>query len=382
MLNDRFIELLTNELCDTLTDAERQELQQLLRDNKELRDQKEILKSYWESNTDQYEASAALFKKVIDKIKAAPTAEPPTLTEDTPGSDPVSDPGYLVEFPSSRRRARTAWYWAAAVLLITAGILFSRKNHPATTGARDIASIHWLQQTTHPTEKSMVTLPDGTHITLNSATALRYPETFGDSIREIFLDGEAFFDVARDPLHPFIIHAGKMNIRVLGTSFNLKSYQGESLSEASLINGSIEVTLNDRPSDRIILKPKEKLVVQNNVAVKKSMDVPTDKAAPDNTVKSSRYSLTNLTIYPNQAKTVIETSWVENKLVFSDKEFSLLSGQLERWYGVHIQFTNEKVKEYRFTGLFEKETLPQALDALKMIEHFRYKIADSTVLIY
>jgi len=391
MVNDRFIQLLTNELCDALTDAEREELQQLLRDNKELRDQKEILKTYWERHTGQYEASAALFKKVVDKIRIStpPAGQPETLPLHSvlsPGEEPAPvefntgyDPEYPLEFQSPRRRARTAWYWAAAVLLIAAGILFSRKDHPAT-GTRDVATLHWLQQTTHPTEKSIITLPDGTRITLNSATALRYPESFGDSIREVYLNGEAFFDVARDPIHPFIIHADKMNIRVLGTSFNVKSYQGESLSEATLINGSIEVTLNDRPSDRIILKPKEKLVVQDNLALKKPADIPDDK--PASTGKSTRYSLTNLTIYPNPDKTVIETSWVENKLVFSDKEFSQLSGQLERWYGVHIQFANEKVKEYRFTGFFEKETLSQALDALKMIEHFRYKIADSTVLIY
>lgn len=377
MVNDRFIELLTNELCDALTDAEREELQQLLRDNKELRDQKEILKIYWERNTGQYEASAALFKKVVDKIRTeeGSSAVQPAPVESSTGYYPE----YPFEFQPSRKRVRTVWYWAAAILLVTAGILFSRKDRP-TTGARDVAALHWLQQTTHPTEKSIITLPDGTRITLNSATALRYPESFGDSIREVYLNGEAFFDVARDPLHPFIIHADKMNIRVLGTSFNVKSYQGESLSEATLINGSIEVTLNDRPSDRIILKPKEKLVVQDNLALKKPADIPDDK--PASTGKSTRYSLTNLTIYPNPDKTVIETSWVENKLVFSDKEFSELSGQLERWYGVHVQFANEKVKEYRFTGFFEKETLPQALDALKMIEHFRYKITDSTVLIY
>jgi transmembrane sensor len=353
MVNDRFIRLLTNELCDQLTETEREELNSLLQENQEYRDQREILKEYWEKDKGEYEANTAMFKKVIEKIKI----------EHQP-----------------RKISRGAWYSVAAAVLLTIGATtyFFRSS---TSRHKEIAALHWLQKTTHPTKKDQLTLSDGTIVTLNSATTIKYPDHFGDSTREVYLEGEAFFDVSKDPLHPFIIHTDKMNIRVLGTSFNVKSYGNEPLGEASLINGSIEVTLNDRPSDRIILKPKEKLIVQNNGAVKKMVN-PDPSASDTATHKTTRYSLTNLTYFHNTAATVVETSWVENKLVFSEKDFIDLSGQLERWYGVHIQFGNERVKHYNFTGFFEKETLPEALDALKMIEQFNYKIADSTVYIY
>jgi ferric-dicitrate binding protein FerR (iron transport regulator) len=221
-------------------------------------------------------------------------------------------------------------------------------------------------------------MSDGTVITMNAATTLKYPDSFATGIREVYLDGEAYFDVAKDPQRPFIIHADKMNIRVLGTSFNIKSYPTEQQSEATLIKGSIEVTLNDRPSDRIILKPREKLIVQNNTILKKQ----TAAAPKDSASKGTRYSLTNLTYFRNKANTVVETSWVDNKLVFSNEDFTQLSGQLERWYGIHMEFADDKVKDYRFTGLFEKETLSEALDALRMIEHFNYKIRNSTVYIF
>lgn len=352
MVNDRFIRLLTDELCDQLTDAEREELNLLLRDNQEYRDQRELLKEYWEKDKGEYEANTAMFKKVIEKIKIAPP----------------------------RKISRGAWYSAAAAVLLTIGAVYWLYRSSTISHNKETIALRWLQKTTHPTKKEILTLSDGTVVTLNSATTIKYPDHFGDSTREVYLEGEAYFDVGKDPLHPFIVHADKMNIRVLGTAFNVKSYRNEPLGEASLIRGSIEVTLNDRPSDRIILKPKEKLIIQKNLAIKKTVNP--DPSTQDTAGKSTRYSLTNLTYFPNTVKTVVETSWVENKLVFSEKDFIDLSGQLERWYGVHIVFGNDRVKRYNFTGFFEKETLPEALDVLKMVERFNYKITDSTVYIY
>jgi len=357
MANDRFIKLLTKDLSDQLTVTEREELKLLLQDNQEYREQKEMLEDYWRRDKAHYAVNAAMFKKVLDKIKAV--------------EDPVAP---------RRKIVPAIWYSAAAVLLAVAGLFFLRHSRVRASDKEPVA-LNWLQKTTRPTLKSLITLPDGTVITLNSATTLRYPDSFGDGSREVYLDGEAYFDVAKDPQRPFIIHTNKMNIRVLGTAFNVKSYQNELMSETTLIKGSIEVTLSDRPSDRIILKPSEKLIVQDNTSIVRN----TDKAAAshtDSTGKGTRYSLTNLTYFRNNTKTVVETSWVENKLVFSDKDFTQLSGQLERWYGVHIVFENDKVQEYRFTGLFEKESLPEALDALKMIEPFNYRIRNSVVYIY
>ena len=319
-----------------------------------------------------------MFKKVMEKIKIAHPDQHnanPEETDDANNSLPLTEPTPL------RRISRVARYSIAAAVLLTIGAVAWLYSSSIIHNNREAIALRWLQKTTHPTKKDQLTLSDGTVVTLNSATTIKYPDHFGDSTREIYLEGEAYFDVSKDPLHPFIIHTDKMNIRVLGTSFNVKSYQSEPLGEASLINGSIEVTLNDRPSDRIILKPKEKLIVLNNGTMKKTAN-PDPSTSDTATHKTTRYSLTNLTYFHNTAATVVETSWVENKLVFSEKDFIDLSGQLERWYGVHIQFANDRVKHYNFTGFFEKETLPEALDALKMIEQFNYKITDSTVYIY
>src|SRR5437773_11061947 len=109
--------------------------------------------------------------------------------------------------------------------------------------------------------RSYMLLPDGTKVWLNSDSKLEYKDNFNDSIREVTLSGEAYFDVVKDAAHPFIVHTSDIDIRVLGTAFNVKSYPKESSIETTLIHGLIEVTNKKLPgSPKVILNPHEKLV--------------------------------------------------------------------------------------------------------------------------
>lgn len=354
MTHSRLLELLTKEFSDQLTDDERAELAAMLVAHPEYRQERELLAAFWQREPGEYAASKALFAKVQEKIAALE--------------------GDAVELRPRRRV--WGWYAAAAVVvavLVTGGMFFYRGDRRVDAGRPVAAAVHWLRRTTLPRQKDSVLLADGTLVRLNSASTLVYPDRFTDSTRQVQLDGEAFFDVSKDAAHPFLIYADKMNIRVLGTSFDVKSYKNEAVGEATLIQGSIEVMLTDRP-DRFILKPKEKLVVDNKPAAKRSAD--------SLVVRSTHYTRTSLTYYPNPARTIVETGWLENKLVFSGKDFSDLTGELERWYGARIEFRSEHAKHYVFSGILEKESLEEALDALKMIEPFRYEVKDSTVYIY
>ena len=104
-------------------------------------------------------------------------------------------------------------------------------------------------------------LPDGSTVWLNAGSRLTYDSLYGTTLREVTLSGEAYFDVVKNPKKPFIIHTGKINIRVLGTVFNVKSYPEEQTIETSLIKGSIEVSFPSQPSKKIILKPNQKLII-------------------------------------------------------------------------------------------------------------------------
>jgi len=179
MVNDRFITLLIKELCEELTDTEREELNDLLRDSAECREQRQLLSAYWEMGRGEYEANTAMFKKVLERIRV----------EETP----------------RRRFTLRVWHCAAAAVLlgVVAGYFYL---FPRTGASKESAALHWQEHITKPTKKSLVVLADSTVVTVNSGTILRYPDHFNDSIREVYLDGEAYFDVSKDASRPFIIH--------------------------------------------------------------------------------------------------------------------------------------------------------------------------------
>ncbi len=220
--------------------------------------------------------------------------------------------------------------------------------------------------------KTNLILPDGTKVWLNAGSSLKYDSAYGKTIREVALSGEAFFDVVKNKEKPFIIHASKINIKVLGTEFNVRSYPTDKTTEASLIRGSIEVTFKDKPNKKIILKPNEKIVVENersvgNVVKASRQDAP---AKENETIEPAIKNLT----YEYKTGAIIETSWVENKLIFQDESFEDIARQLERWYGVSIKFNNLQLKENHLTGSFKNETIRQALDALRFTASFYYEI--------
>jgi len=364
MVDPRFIELLTKELTEELTVAERQELDLLLQQNPQHKKQSATIKEYWNSNNTDYTTTAANFNKLMAVIRFAEQAADMDIEAD------------------NETKPRRLWAVAlkyAAVLALGVGLYFLYLVvRPANNGA--IAS-NWQNKTTAPREKVRMTLPDGTVVTLNSGTTLSYPLSFGNKNREVYLNGEAFFDVHRDRQHPFIIHTKKMNVRVLGTVFNIKSYDNEPHSETSLIKGSIEVTLNDRIADRIILKPREKLIVENDLPTQNKTNIPnrTERLMP--AVEGTQYSLTNLTYLPSIDSAAVETLWLKNKLVFRNENFENIAAEMERWYGVQVVFQHKELMKLRFTAKFEKETAMQVLESLRLTEDFHFKKDGSTFYI-
>jgi ferric-dicitrate binding protein FerR (iron transport regulator) len=188
--------------------------------------------------------------------------------------------------------------------------------------------------------------------------------------RKVFLTGEAFFEVAPDANKPFLIGTSKMNIRVLGTSFNVKSYPEDVKHETTLVSGAIEVVLKDRPDAKIRLKPNEKLVITNT---------PPDTIAgsPQPTLMISKP-----TYFPDQDSAMIEIAWKEDRLLFQGERFEDLARQMERWYNIEITFNDKDLAELRFTGVFRNEKLETALRALQLTEPFKYKIDNGHVTIY
>lgn len=265
------------------------------------------------------------------------------------------------------------WYWAAAaILLIASGwFLFIR---PKASPEKELLSekIH-NEISTRPGSRSRIQLPDGSVVQLNAGSKLTYNKDFGIDQREVYLTGEGYFDVTKMKSKPFIIHTANINIKVLGTIFNVKAYPEDKQTETSLIKGSVEVTINNRPNDKIILSPNEKLVVENELALKKTV------AAGSETPPA--IAINKLAVSPVD-NTIPETQWVNNKLVFRDESFADLALRMQRWFDVEIEIRDPELEQKRLSGIFQNETIGQAIEALKISTPFRYSQTGNKIIIY
>ena len=219
--------------------------------------------------------------------------------------------------------------------------------------------------------KSFIKLPDGTQVWLNADSKLTFKENFGDKTREVSLNGEAFFDVFHDVEHPFIIHTGKVDVKVLGTAFNIKNYAQDKTMEATLVRGKIEVTLTDRPDEKIIIHPQEKIIVakeSNSPSIIKAKSI----ATVNNVI---------LTTATFKDSIMAETSWVKDKMVFVNQPLEKIAEEIERKFAVTIIFKTAAVKQYRYTGVFERESVNEIFHIIQLSRKIIYSINDKTITI-
>ncbi len=295
---------------------------------------------------------------------------------------------YKNEAPVYSLQRNKKWYWAAAILVIASTGLFALTQ--LNKGEKNNALASYVNEvSTRPGSKSKIQLPDGSMVWLNAGSKLTYTKDFGKKNREVVLTGEAFFDVTKNPEKPFLIQTNSINIKVLGTAFNVKAYPEDKQTETSLIRGNIEVTIKNRPNDKIFLSPSEKLVVENIVAIENYKNEKKQNSTSRPTIKES-YSVASLVpkLSINKLKyspvdsTVAETQWINNRLVFRDESFEELATRLERWYDVSIELKDASLEDARLNGIFQSETIVQALEALKISVPFSYEQKGNKITIY
>lgn len=255
--------------------------------------------------------------------------------------------------------------WLRRSLSIAAIFLFALAGwwifRPASETKREIAAINQNQVSTRPASKTKLTLPDGSKVWLNASSKLTYGNGFGEKHREIWLEGEGYFDVAKNKQIPFVIHTSRMDVRVTGTVFNVRAYAQEPTSETALIEGSVEVTLSNDKSKKFYLKPKQKLVVDEHGLVNNAKEVPSLRVTPA-AFTASLQALAK----PLEDNQVVETAWVYNMLSFSDESFRQVANKFEKWFAMEIRFEDPELEELRFTGSFRDETLTEALKAMQL----------------
>ena len=375
MNKDRIWTLVSRKLSGEATVSELTELDELIRSEACNDLYLQAIDEYWstppEKDTDFLEATYHLhLNRLKDKGFDLETEKE---AED-------NHPIYLDcnDVKPGRAPYKKALVTGASIIVLAAAlfIFFGSKSHVNPSPDVKLAQ---SEVATKSGSRTRIQLPDGSLVWLNGSSKLVYDnKNFGEKLRQVTLSGEAYFDVVKNVNKPFIIHTAKMDIKVLGTTFNVKAYPGEKNTEASLIRGNIEITLQGH-REKIMMKPNDKLIVQNEGILKDKVEqgIPTKPNAKSN---DSFVILSHLTFSPDN-NTFIETAWVENKLIFDNESFEDVAKKMERWYGVVISFNNNKLKSLHMTGIFEKETVTEALSALQLLSTFSSNIKNDHITI-
>lgn len=368
----RIYELIARKLSGEASKAELDELHNYLQENGNDQYIYDVLSSYWQQHPDLYHEEVNDEEERFQRIlHASPLPEITPLTTAPP-----------IE---GKRISIRRWLSYAAVIIALAGTSFfiywyskGNSNTPADVlaGNKPISEV-----VARPGSRSKLVLPDGSQVWLNAESRITYHHDFNSDKREVNLEGEAFFDVTHNEQRPFIVHTSGIDIKVLGTAFNVKSYASDETIETTLLRGSIEVVKkNDPAAPKVILRPHEKLVF-NKEELRDPDVINTSK--PVRSAAMTQQPGIAVTMLPkNRPDSIIkETSWLYNKLNFDGDSFEELAIKMERWYDVQITIDNDRLRHYRLKGSFENETIRQAFEALRIITPFEYEIEGGKVIV-
>jgi transmembrane sensor len=361
MTENRYWNLLAKKLAGDAGVDELQELESLVKAHPEWHYSTEFIENIWKVKADEtnsYDSEIA-FELHLDNLKknGIELNHADTL------------PIHFTEKIITRKSYKKAWALAFTSVCLLVLVLWIQYYTSVPTGKPAVEKA-FSEVSTRFGSKTRMILPDSSVVWLNAGSKLTYNEHFGITNRSTTLTGEAYFDVKKSTI-PFTIMANGLHIKVLGTAFNVRSYPDENRTETSLIRGRVEITHDQRPGEIFILKPNEKLVIANE----------NEEQKPQATtqITEPKVVLSSLTHTPDNS--IVETSWVDNKLVFQDESFEEVARKMEKWYNVRIELKDEQLGRVRLGGTFENENIRQALDALRIATHFNYTINENTILI-
>ncbi len=240
-----------------------------------------------------------------------------------------------------RKKIKTVFLWserAAAIMFIPllSAYLLQIKN-------TDVVEARMMEIRTNPGMTTAFVLPDGTNVSLNSGSVLRYPEFFSEDKREVELIGEAFFDVTKDPEKRFVVKTtGDERVEVLGTSFNMEAFPGDSILSTTLFEGKVRF-VSDAGS--VQMNPGEKLVYNHN---------------------SSKVRLI-------KTNGNAEVAWKYGKIIFDNTPFNEVLRMLSKRFNVDFVVKNEKYRKDSFTGTFSTQRLEQVLDVFSISSNIKWR---------
>ncbi|MCG8387779.1 MAG: FecR domain-containing protein [Cytophagales bacterium] len=290
------------------------------------------------------------------------------LMEDIKKDKPLSPLLPVTPIQKKYTKKHYTWYKAAAVftLLVAAGVTI----YFSTPG-----TVEMVTYTTVPGQKSSIVLPDGTSIYLNASSKIILPKKFSGSTREIFLTGEAFFEVARDEKRPFIIKSPGIITTVLGTSFNVKAFSNEE-TEVTVATGKVRI---DTSPQNVIQHPQDSSF--------------TGKPGPGVVREGQGEGITQILGAGDQAIFNPETgelskqpveleeflAWKDGIILYKDESLAKVITRLESWYGVRIVVLNDQILECKINGKHKDSSLEEVLKVIQLLLDIDYELKNREV---
>ncbi|MEQ6121608.1 FecR domain-containing protein [Reichenbachiella sp. MALMAid0571] len=243
------------------------------------------------------------------------------------------------------------WKIAASVVLIIGLSLWTldlQKKDPVV-----LNHTSGIEKSTPKGVKSTVTLKDGSTVVLNSESTISYHSNYGDSIREITLVGEAFFEVAKNPNKPFIVKTGNISTTALGTSFNISSYPECQTVTVSLATGKVKVNNTNSKIDSYFLTPGEQI----------------------------KYQKSTHSFIKSRNKDDEAFLWKDGILSFNQADLAQITQKLERWYGVSVDVSVQPKSVVDYDGIFNNQSMSNVLKAMSFSLNFDYRIEEKNIKI-
>ncbi|WP_257667625.1 FecR family protein [Parapedobacter tibetensis] len=251
--------------------------------------------------------------------------------------------------PVRKRRYGLLKYAAVALLFVTVGLSwYSYQLGQQESKTEKLVQL--VTKSTLPGEKKKVVLPDSSIVYLGGGSTLSWPNQFAEGpYRNIFLEGEAFFEVKRDTLRPFTVRSGNLQTRVLGTSFNVYSYPSDNQSSVLVKSGKVEVSELSKDSTRQLS------------VLTSGMEL--------------TYQRDHGTYAVNKERTEDADSWAHNRFVFRDEPMENILRKLERYYNIQFMWQGDPGLDCPFNATFDKKSIKEVMDELQIMSggklHYR-----------
>ncbi|MCK7557104.1 FecR domain-containing protein [Chitinophaga sedimenti] len=333
MNEEQFISMVARKLAGQATAEELLELEDLLRSDERMRAQFQLLQQYFTASSAHRAANTEqALERTLRKIRGD--------REGTPA-------------PRVLR-----WRWMAAAAVLTGAIVAGVNFWPKGNMKRQMVAVttdtsQWLSRQNGKATRAVIELADGSKVWLNADSKLQYPPVFGKNSREVYLTGEAFFNVVAGADRPFVVHLSQGMVKVLGTSFNVRAYENEPV-QTSVTTGKVAfIPRTADKQDTILITADEKV-----------------------TYRATSGDLTKVVTSAEDEK-----AWTEGRLVFKDIALEDICLELERTFGKKVQFASDEPRSFRLTGAFKDNNLQDILYYLSRSKPFRYVITDSLVMI-